>query len=100
MALLIYVMLVAPYTICFGIEYGWLEPLGIIDMTIDILFALDIYLNFRTGVVGGCSCSASASASQRSADGGCVGRGEASQGLGSGRRLPAHRCVLPLPDDA
>jgi hypothetical protein len=52
MLLLIYIMLVAPFTICFGIEYGWLEPLGIIDMTIDILFALDIYLNFRTGVMG------------------------------------------------
>jgi hypothetical protein len=55
---LVYIMLVAPFTICFGIEYGWLEPLGLIDLTIDVLFAFDIYLNFRTGVVGGRSSSA------------------------------------------
>lgn len=50
--LLLYVMVTAPFTMSFDLSYSWTQPLGIVDITIDAIFVVDIYLNFRTGVVG------------------------------------------------
>ncbi len=50
--LLLYVMVTAPYTMSFDLSYSWTQPLGIVDITIDAIFVVDIYLNCRTGLVG------------------------------------------------
>lgn len=51
--LIIYIMLVAPFSICFGIAYEWHDPLGVMDLLIDTCFSVDICLSLRTGIIGG-----------------------------------------------
>jgi hypothetical protein len=43
--LLVYVMVTAPYTVCFMVTYTWTDMTGIIDPIIVIIFSIDIYLN-------------------------------------------------------
>ncbi|GMH40004.1 hypothetical protein BSKO_07908 [Bryopsis sp. KO-2023] len=43
-----YVCIVAPYIICFGVEFSRYSALGIIETLVDVSFIIDIYLNFRT----------------------------------------------------
>lgn len=49
---LVYVMLVSPFVICFGVDYRVSDPLGVLEIFIDCTFAIDIFLNFRTGIIG------------------------------------------------
>jgi hypothetical protein len=50
--ILLLLMVTAPYTVCFMVTYTWTDMLGIIDPIIVIIFAIDIYLNCGTGLVG------------------------------------------------
>lgn len=47
-----YVCVVAPYIICFGVEFARHSALGVIEIVVDTSFIVDIYLNFRTASFG------------------------------------------------
>ena len=57
LALLLYVALVEPYTICFGVEESDSSFLGAMGLVIVASFAVDIWINFRTALmVDGVRC--------------------------------------------
>ena len=49
--LLIYLSIVLPFKLCTGFQNRSLSPMDIIEICIDIVFMMDIILNFRTGVI-------------------------------------------------
>ncbi|KIZ01636.1 potassium voltage-gated channel, subfamily H(eag-related), member 6 [Monoraphidium neglectum] len=48
---LVFLVLEVPYVVCFGIQYRPQDPLGVLEIIIDITFVMDIWLSFRTGIV-------------------------------------------------
>ncbi|GMH45876.1 hypothetical protein BSKO_13839 [Bryopsis sp. KO-2023] len=46
--LMFWVCIVSPYTVCFGIKTTLDTTIGILEFLVDVSFAYDIYLNFRT----------------------------------------------------
>eukprot|EP00210_Caulerpa_lentillifera_P001188 g1144.t1 len=51
LVLFVYVCVISPYTICFGIEAPLSSPLGVLDMLVNVSFGFDIFLNFRTAYI-------------------------------------------------
>ena len=52
MGQLLFICIAAPYTLCFAIEYDLGSALGVVNAAINASFALDILINFRTGLWG------------------------------------------------
>ena len=40
--LLAYICLAAPFIVCFGLEFDRFSPLGIVELVVDLCFALDV----------------------------------------------------------
>jgi hypothetical protein len=57
LVMLAYICIVGPYTICFGSKGHITDPTELMDQVINLLFVVDIYLNFRTAIHGRASCS-------------------------------------------
>ena len=52
--LLVYIALVIPFVVGFGVLLQAGSPLGTWEHIVDSLFMLDVLLNFRTGIVSKC----------------------------------------------
>ena len=50
--LLGYVCITAPYLSCFDIQLPHTSVMGVLELLVDAAFAIDIFLNFRTGFYG------------------------------------------------
>ena len=48
--LLGYICIIGPYSICFGSKGQITDPLEMMDLVINGLFVVDMYLNFRTAI--------------------------------------------------
>jgi hypothetical protein len=57
MVQLLFICVAAPFTLCFAVDYEMVSLLGAIDTAINVSFALDIWLNFRTGICGVCAAA-------------------------------------------
>jgi hypothetical protein len=51
---LLYVALVIPFTVSFDVDINLHTVIGWFELVVDIVFILDVYLNFRTGVISKC----------------------------------------------
>jgi hypothetical protein len=47
-----YICIVGPYSICFGNKGSITHPIELMDLIINGLFVIDMYLNFRTAIYG------------------------------------------------
>jgi hypothetical protein len=50
---LVYIAVVTPYVVAFASGYRFHSTLGAVDLAINVLFMIDVVLNFRTAVAKG-----------------------------------------------
>jgi hypothetical protein len=51
LVLLLYIAVATPVYVCFQIHYHVRDPLGIVEVFVTMVLLMDVYLNFRTGII-------------------------------------------------
>jgi hypothetical protein len=51
LVLLLYIAVATPVYVCFHVHYHVGDPLGIVEVFVTLVLLMDVYLNFRTGII-------------------------------------------------